>query len=52
MAYYINTLVEQHSALRDTIQRENNMKHGPRAYKTRLIAQSNPTWRDLYSDIV
>jgi putative endonuclease len=27
------------------------MKHWPRVYKTRLIAQSNPSWRDLYDDI-
>ena len=36
---------------RDAIQREKNMKHWPRAWKTRLILQSNPSWRDLYPDI-
>jgi putative endonuclease len=36
---------------RDPIQREKNMKHWPRAWKTRLIVQSNPTWRDLYEEI-
>ncbi len=48
--YRINKLVyfEQYSAVRDALQRERNMKHWPRVYKTRLIAQSKPAWRDLY----
>jgi putative endonuclease len=33
------------------IQREKNIKHWPRAWKTRLIAQNNDTWRDLYEEI-
>jgi putative endonuclease len=51
--YAIDKLVyfEQYSAVYDAIQREKNMKHWPRAYKTRLIGQSNPTWRDLYAEI-
>ena len=36
----------------NVIQREKNIEHGPRAWKTRLIAQSNPAWRDLYEEIV
>jgi putative endonuclease len=45
--YKIDKLVyfEQYADVRDAIQREKNMKHWPRVYKTRLIAQSNPTWR-------
>jgi len=39
------------STARDAIQREKNMKHWPRAWKARLIAESNPTWRDLYDEI-
>jgi predicted GIY-YIG superfamily endonuclease len=35
---------EVYSTARDAIQREKNIKHWPRAWKTRLIAQSNPTW--------
>ncbi len=31
--------------------REKNIKHWPRAWKTRLVAQSNPAWRDLYDEI-
>ena len=34
------------------IQREKNIKHWPRVWKTRLIAQQNPTWRDLYEEII
>jgi putative endonuclease len=34
------------------IQREKNMKHWPRAWKTRTIAKKNPTWRDLCREIV
>ena len=51
--YRIDTLVyfEQYAAAEDAIQREKNMKHWPRAYKTRLIAQTNPTWRDPYPEI-
>jgi len=42
---------EVFSTARDAIQRETNMKHWPRAWKARLIAESNPTWRDLYDEI-
>jgi len=52
--YNIRSLIyfEVYSSIRDVIQREKNIKHWPRAWKTRLIAQSNPSWRDLYDDIV
>ena len=52
-SYRINKLVhfENYQTARDAIQREKNIKHWPRAWKTRLIAQENPTWRDLYEDI-
>jgi putative endonuclease len=33
------------------IQREKNIKHWPRVWKTNLISQTNPSWRDLYDDI-
>jgi putative endonuclease len=33
------------------IQREKNIKHWPRVWKTRLIATTNPTWRDLYDEV-
>jgi len=51
--YGIDRLV--HFEIYDTayqaIQREKNIKHWPRAWKTRLIAKENDTWRDLYDDI-
>jgi putative endonuclease len=51
--YGIDKLVhfEQYADVRDAIQREKNMKHWPRVYKTRLIGQSNPTWRDLFDEL-
>jgi putative endonuclease len=51
--YSISQLVyfEEYSAAQDALQREKNMKHWPRIYKTRLIGQSNPAWRDLYDEI-
>jgi putative endonuclease len=33
------------------IQREKNLKHWPRSWKTDLIGRTNATWRDLYDDI-
>jgi len=29
------------------IQREKNIKHWPRSWKTRLIGEKNDMWRDL-----
>jgi len=54
LQYRINRLVyfEVFSTARNAIQREKNIKHWPRAWKTRLIAQGNPSWNDLYDDIV
>jgi putative endonuclease len=51
--YHIHHLVhfEIHSTALAAIQREKNIKHWPRVWKTRLIAQSNPTWRDLYDEV-
>jgi putative endonuclease len=37
--------------VRDALQREKNMKHWPRVWKTRLIVQANPARRDLYDEI-
>jgi putative endonuclease len=41
---------ESYPDVRDALQREKNMKHWPRVWKTRLTAQGNPTWRDLYEE--
>ena len=52
--YGIDQLVyfEVYDTAYNAIQREKNIKHWPRAWKTKLIAQQNPTWRDLYEEIV
>ncbi len=52
--YGINQLVyfEVHDTAYRAIQREKNIKHWPRAYKTRLIGKENDTWRDLYDEIL
>jgi putative endonuclease len=51
--YNIRQLVyfEIYSTAYEAIQREKNIKHWPRVWKTRLIATTNPTWRDLYDEI-
>jgi putative endonuclease len=51
--YGVKRLVyfELYPGVRDALQRERNMKHWPRAWKTRPIAQENPSWRDLYDEI-
>jgi len=47
-----SSFISRCSRPRETpFQREKNMKHWPRAWKARLIAESNPTWRDLYDEI-
>jgi putative endonuclease len=52
--YCIDKLVyfEVYDSASAVLQREKNMKHWPRVWKTRLIAQMNPTWRDLCDEIV
>ena len=44
-------LAEFYEDIRDAIQRESAIKHGPRAWKVRLIHAANPDWRDLYEDL-
>ena len=39
---------EHHDTIQTAIQREKNIKHWPRAWKVRLILDSNPDWNDLY----
>ena len=52
--YGVKLLVyyEQHATALAAIQREKNIKHWSRAWKTQLILKSNPTWRDLYAEIM
>jgi putative endonuclease len=51
--YNVKQLVyyETYDSAYQAIQREKNIKHWPRAWKTRLIGATNPTWRDLYEEI-
>ncbi len=43
---------EHHGTIVDAIQREKTMKHWPRAWKIRVIRESNPTWTDLFETIL
>ena len=42
---------EFHEDIRDAIHREHRIKKWPRAWKVRLIHQSNPEWDDLYDQL-
>ncbi len=52
--YGVKSLVyfEQYDTALAAIQREKNIKHWPREWKIDLIVSMNPTWRDLYDEIV
>lgn len=43
---------EQHSNAESAILREKRLKEWKRAWKLALIDKQNPSWRDLYEDIV
>ena len=45
-------LAEQHGSIDDAIRREKMLKAWKRAWKIELIESSNPTWRDLWDDMV
>jgi putative endonuclease len=51
--YNVDKLVfyEIYSSIQEALQREKNIKHWPRAWKTNLILQNNPGWRDLYEEL-
>jgi putative endonuclease len=42
---------ERYDDIRTARQREQNMKHYPRAWKVRLILLNNPSWDDLYKKL-
>lgn len=44
--------VEFHATMEDSIRREKRLKKWRRAWKIRLIEESNPDWRDLYEDLL
>jgi len=52
--YGCKTLVwfELHGDMEQAILREKQIKGGSRQKKIALIEAGNPTWRDLYADIV
>jgi putative endonuclease len=43
--------MEPYEDIRHAIQREKTMKHYPRAWKVRLILETNPEWKDLYDTL-
>ena len=52
--YRVHNLVwyEQHETMEPAILREKAIKEWQRAWKIKLIEQSNPNWRDLYPDLL
>jgi putative endonuclease len=52
--YGLKVLVwyEEHGSIIDAIQREHNMKHWPRRWKTKLVDEMNPEWSDLFPTLV
>jgi putative endonuclease len=52
--YNVHSLVyfEQHQDMLAAIQREKQLKRWNRSWKINLIQRDNPTWRDLWDDIV
>ena len=51
--YGVHSLVwhEAHDTMESAITREKAIKGWRRAWKLRLIEESNPQWRDLYQDL-
>ena len=51
--YGVHTLVwhEGHDTMKSAIAREKAIKGWKRAWKIRLIEESNPQWRDLYEEL-
>jgi putative endonuclease len=43
---------EMHSTMLDAIAREKQIKAGSRKKKLTLIEAMNPTWRDLYAELI
>ena len=52
--YNINRLVycEIYQFIQDAILREKQMKKWKRQWKINLIEKENPTWRDLFNDMI
>ncbi|MFH1867206.1 MAG: GIY-YIG nuclease family protein [Patescibacteria group bacterium] len=43
---------EESSDVQSALKREKQLKKWNRVWKLKLIEQSNPSWRDLYNDIM
>jgi len=52
--YNVNILVfyESYQYIKDAIVREKQLKKWNREWKIRLIEEQNPTWRDLFNDMI
>ena len=52
--YGVHSLVwyETYGSMETAIAREKSIKEWKRAWKIRLIEESNPNWRDLYYDLI
>ena len=52
--YGLSLLVfyEEYPRFMDAVQREKNIKHWPRAWKIQLIEKGNPSWSDLYDQLL
>lgn len=52
--YKVNRLVyfEEYSDIREALPREKQLKRWKRSWKLELIEKNNPTWRDLYDDLL
>jgi|SRR3989338_5529500 len=52
--YKINKLVyfEEYQYIQDAILKEKQLKKWNRQWKIRLIEENNPTWRDLFLDMM
>lgn len=52
--YWVNRLVylEAHADARDAARRERAIKRWRRDWKIELVEKENPTWRDLFGDVV
>ena len=52
--YGVHNLVwhELHDEMHGAIAREKNMKVWKRAWKIALIEKGNPSWRDLFDEII
>ncbi|MGD9739742.1 MAG: GIY-YIG nuclease family protein [Bauldia sp.] len=43
---------EAHATMESAILREKQLKQWQRAWKCKLINEMNPTWRDLYDELI